>query len=80
MNRPKHPKKEVESAITFVEACGWRVQLSEGHAWGRIYCPFNSVQCRGGEFCIASVWSTPRDATAHGMQIRRVVENCVLRK
>lgn len=80
MSRPKHPKKEIESALVFVEVLGWRVQVSTGHAWGRIYCHYNSVECRGGEFCIASVWSTPRDADLHGLQIRRVAMNCVMSK
>lgn len=31
----------------------------------------------GGEFCISSIWSTPRNAENHAKQIRRVVDNCI---
>jgi hypothetical protein len=41
-----------------------------------MYCPGNDSACRGGEFCIASIWSTPRNPTKHARQIRRVVDGC----
>ena len=47
-----------------------------GHAWGKIYCPNNDNECRCGEFCISSVWSTPRNPVNHAKQIKRVVDNC----
>ncbi len=78
--RTKHPKKEVEDALQYAEDAGWRVSVGGSHAWGRIYCPFNDSECRCGEFCIASIWSTPRNPGNHARQIRRVVDNCAARK
>lgn len=77
MARPVHPKKEVEAIIRYAEQHGWRVEVCSGHAWGRLYCPFNDRECRCGEFCISSVWSTPRSPGNHAQAIKRVVDNCV---
>ena len=76
MSRWKHPKKEVEDALRHAEANGWRVEPGGAHAWGRIYCPYNDAECRCGEFCITSVWSTPKNAGNHAKALRRVVDNC----
>jgi hypothetical protein len=80
MGRARHPKKEVEDAIRYAESCGWRVEVGGSHAWGRIYCPYNDAECRCGEFCIASIWSTPRNPGNHARQIKRVVDNCAARR
>ena len=74
----KHPKKEIQAAIEYAESKGWRIEASggSGHAWGQMYCPFNDDDCRCGEFCIASIWSTPRSPGNHAKQIRRVVDKC----
>jgi hypothetical protein len=80
MSGKTHPKQEVEEALRYAEAHGWRVEVSGSHAWGRIYCPYNHEECRCGEFCIASIWSTPRNAGKHARQIRRVVDSCVPHK
>lgn len=77
MPRKVHSKRDVEEALQYAERHGWRVEVGGSHAWGRIYCPYNDRECRCGEFCIASIWSTPRNAGSHGRQIRRVVDNCV---
>ncbi|WP_428983269.1 hypothetical protein [Paraburkholderia diazotrophica] len=78
MNRRTHSKKEVESALGYAEENGWRVVPGTGcgHAWGRMYCPYNDSDCRCGEFCIASIWCTPRNAVSHARTLRRIVENC----
>jgi hypothetical protein len=76
MARNTHPKPEIESALKYVEQCGWQVDVGGSHAWGRIYCPYNDKECRGGNFCIASIWSTPKNAGNHAKQIRRVADNC----
>ncbi|WAI81091.1 MULTISPECIES: hypothetical protein [Achromobacter] len=76
MVRSSHPKKEIESVLRHAEQQGWRVRLGSGHAWGRIYCPYNDHDCRRGEFCIASVWSTPRNADSHARLLRRVLNQC----
>lgn len=77
MARPTHPRKEIEQALRFSEQRGWEVKVGGAHAWGKMYCPFNDSECRCGEFCIASVWSTPRNPVSHARALRRVVEKCV---
>lgn len=76
MSRTAHSKKEIEEALRYAESQGWRVETGGSHAWGRIYCPYNDKDCRCGEFCISSVWSTPRNAGNHARALRRVVDNC----
>jgi hypothetical protein len=80
MRRPAHPHKEIESAIKHAESNGWRAEVGGSHAWGRIYCPYNDEECRCGRFCIASVWSTPKDPYNHAKALRRVVDNCLMHK
>ena len=41
-----------------------------------MYCPYNDEECRCGEFCITSVWSTPKNPGNHARALRRVVDNC----
>lgn len=36
MTRPRHSKKEVEAALVYAEANGWRVEPASGHAWGNM--------------------------------------------
>ena len=79
MSRKKHSKKEVEEALGYAEELGWKVEVGGGHAWGKIYCPYNDKECRCGEFCISSIWSTPKNAVNHAKQIKRVVDNCTAR-
>ena len=33
-----------------------------------------------GEFCRASIWSTPKNPGNHAKQIRRIVDNCIMQK
>ena len=80
MARKQHPKHEVELALRHAEQHGWRVQQGGSHAWGRMYCPYNNDACRCGEFCITSIWSTPRNAGSHARQLLRVVDNCAFEK
>ncbi len=77
MTRGTHSKKEVEEALAYAESFGWRVKGGgKGHAWGKMYCPYNDAECRCGEFCITSVWSTPKNPGNHARLLKRVVENC----
>lgn len=76
MIRKRHKDKEIEAALAYAEENGWRIEIRSGHAWGRMYCPANDAQCRCGEFCVASIWSTPKNAGNHARQIRRIVDNC----
>ncbi len=80
MTRPPHPNKEIEDALGYAEANGWRIKVGGSHAWGRIFCPYNDAQCRCGNFCISSVWSTPRNPDNHAKALKRVVDNCTTRK
>ena len=80
MMRTRHPKKEVEEAVRYAEECGWRIEVGGSHAWGRMYCPYNDPECRCGEFCITSIWSTPRNMVNHARQLKRIVSNCALGK
>jgi hypothetical protein len=70
-NRPRHPNKEIEAAVRYGEDLGWRLEMSNGHAWGRLYCPHHD---RGG--CIVSIWSTPRDGNNHARRIRTLIDKC----
>ena len=76
MARRTHPKKEVDEALDHAEANGWRIVEGGSHAWGKMYCPYNDSECRCGEFCIASIWSTPKNPGNHARALRRVVDNC----
>lgn len=71
MSRPRHPDKHIEAAVQYAETLGWRFELSNGHAWGKLRCP---LQARDG--CRISVWSTPRDAENHARHIRRELDHC----
>ncbi len=76
MKRSAHPKKDVEKALQYAESQGWRVVQGGSHAWGKMYCPANAADCRCGEFCITSIWSTPKSEQNHAAALRRVVDNC----
>ena len=80
MGRAKHPNKEVEEGLGHAEEQGWRIEVGGSHAWGRMYCPYIDPECRCGEFCITSIWSTPKNAGNHARQLTRVVDNCAIRK
>ncbi|MDR6585658.1 hypothetical protein [Herbaspirillum frisingense] len=76
MARLSHPKKELEEALRHAEEQELRVEVGGSRAWGRIYCPYNDEECRCGEFCITSIWSTPKNTSNHARALRRVVDNC----
>lgn len=76
MARRSHPKPEIEAALQYAEQNQWRIEVGGSHAWGKIYCPYNDKDCRCGTFCIASIWSTPKNPGNHAKQIRRIVDNC----
>ena len=73
MPRARHPRKDVETALAWAEAAGWRVTpTSSGHRWGVMRC--GSPEGQAG--CQASIWSTPRNPSDHGRQIMRRVQKC----
>jgi hypothetical protein len=45
-----------------------------------MYCPYNDAECRCGEFCIASIWSTRKNPGNHARQLKCVVDNCLRNK
>lgn len=71
MARPRHPNKEIEGAVKLAENLGWSVRISNGHAWGRLYCPQHT---RDG--CMIVVWSTPRNGGNHARSMVRKIEMC----
>jgi hypothetical protein len=71
MARPRHPKGEIEDAVRIAERRGWSVKMSNGHCWGRLYCPHHTR-----EGCMVSVWSTPKSPWGHAKTILRAVERC----
>ena len=76
MSRPIHSNKEVEAALRYAQSRGWKIRVGSGHCWGKIYCPWNNSDCRCGEFCITSIWSTPKNPGNFARQIKRTVDNC----
>lgn len=78
MRQIHHPKKEIGNALAYMARNGWRIEQGGSHAWGQAYCPFKTLECRHGEFCRVSVWSTPKRAESHARALRRVVDSCVV--
>ncbi len=76
--RKLHPKPEVEKTLKYAEEHGWRIEVGGSHAWEKMYCPHNNKECRCGEFCVSSIWSTPKNPGNHAKQIKRVVDNCIM--
>lgn len=75
-----HPNKEIAAALKYAEDHGWRIEQGGAHAWGKMKCPHNDQECRCGEFCIKSIWSTPKNPFNFARQIRQAVDNCVHKK
>lgn len=73
MSIKKHPKKEIQEAIEYAVANGWRIIETgkSSHAFCRLYCP-----AKNREGCSMSVNSTPRNTQTHAKQILRKVDNC----
>lgn len=80
MVRKPHPKKDIEEALRHAEAAGWRISVGGSHAWGKMFCPYKEDVCRCGEFCVSSIWSTPKSPGTHAKALRRVVDNCTTHK
>ncbi len=77
MLRKKHPNKEIEAAICYAEGKGWTVIERSGHAWGSLRCPNNNRDCRCGQFCQMSIWSTPKNPENFANQLSQKVDGCV---
>jgi len=63
-----HPNKVVRDALQYASDNDWRIVQGGSHAWGQMYCPYNDKTCRCGEFCRASIWSTPKNPENHAKQ------------
>jgi hypothetical protein len=68
-DRPRHPNKEIEDAVSSAESKGWTWRKM-GH-WGRLFCPHAD---RDG--CQVGVWGTPKDPETHAKQVTRAVDRC----
>jgi hypothetical protein len=66
MARSSHRKNMVEEALRHAEGQGWRVEIGGSH-----YCTYNDEECRCGEFCITSIWSTPKNSGNHAHALRQ---------
>lgn len=70
--RTKHPKKDVERALTFAEEHGWLVRpTASGHRWGEMTCGYADL-----DRCRVSIWSTPKNPGNHANRLRQKVRNC----
>lgn len=78
MARRRHPNKDIEAALQYAESFGWEVKVKKGgHSWGQLLCPNNDNECRCGDFCIMSVWSTPRNPQGHANQLAGKIDGCI---
>ena len=72
VTRARHPKKEVEDALTQLEEAKWTITAtSSGHRWGVARC---SESNRAG--CQVSIWSTPRNPGSHARQLLQKLDRC----
>jgi hypothetical protein len=78
--RNRHPNQDIAEALRHAERAGRRVEVGGSHAWGKIFCPYNDSDCRCGEFCITSIWSTPKNPGNFSRKILRVADNCTTRR
>lgn len=44
MSRVRHPDKDIEAALRFAEARGWRLRAGGSHAWGADVLPLQRQQ------------------------------------
>jgi len=66
-----HPNKHIRKAIRHAEDNGWSFEMSNGHAYGIIYCPRNA---RDGHR--KTVYSTPRNPEDHARRLVAAVNAC----
>lgn len=73
----RHPDKEIQAAVEHALGKGWNLVKGRGHAWGILRCPHNDKDCRCGEFCQMSVWSTPKNPRRFARQIVQKIDGCI---
>lgn len=71
MGRPRHQNKHVDRAVSYAVSLGWRLEMSSGHAWGFLLCPWSTR-----EGCKVTVYSTPRNPENHARHLTRGVDRC----
>ncbi|MCU6670002.1 hypothetical protein M8013_14740 [Enterobacteriaceae bacterium H4N4] len=72
----KHPDKHIQQAIGYALSKGW-VWVPAGHSahcFCRLRCGHPEGEHRDHQM---SVWSTPKNAQHHAMQIIRNVKHCL---
>jgi len=75
--RAKHTDKSIECAVKHAENLGWRIEKSNGHPWGKLFCPYRDTPCIDTcQWCSTSVWSTPGNPQNHAKQLKRLVDRC----
>lgn len=64
--RPRHPKKEIESALRYGEQQGFELVLrhGKGHLWGRLIKDGATI----------AIYGTPRNTGNDAKRIRRAVD------
>lgn len=79
--KQKHPHKDIEEALQYAEDNDWIVEPNKrGHAWGKMKCPQNNVNCRGYRYCITVINSTPKSPSNHAKQLKRAVSGCLFKE
>lgn len=76
--RNKHPHKDVEETLIYLESKGWSIEpRAGGHTWGIARCPYNDGECRDGKYCQMSIWSTPKNPTNFAKLLKQKADKCV---
>lgn len=79
MARRRHPKKEIEDVLVVLENLGWRIELrGTSHTWGLLKCPKNSSDCRCGQYCQMSIFSTPKNPSTHAAKLKQKAMGCTM--
>jgi hypothetical protein len=65
-----HLNKHIREALKYAEEHGWRIVMSKGHAYCRLYGGCGHSDCK------MSVWSTPKNPERFAKWIRKKVDSC----
>lgn len=72
MTTHRHPDKHISASLQKAAEESWRIVKSSGngHAWGRMYCPYGHPECA------VSIYGTPRRPENHAKDLSRAVDRC----
>lgn len=73
----KHQHKKMREALKYAKEKGWSIEESSGRSWGTIYCPYKDSNCRKGENCRRSVYTTPKNPENKSRELKRIIRNCI---